>query len=169
LETVEYLWKLIPRISLFLNQFNHIFPNLFCGFFCVRLAQPRSLGTGYSDSNLVGVRKFDLSAPVSSLHLAQYTGLHTPLVHIYAWWEWERVILAALSWDIAMFPGAKLCGRGSPRDHFAIVRCMQRWLLNYITSYVCTRCMLGCACERGTQYCKRCQPTRAAQTTEPAM
>ena len=23
--------------------------------------------------------------------------LHIPLVHIYAWWEWERVILAALS------------------------------------------------------------------------
>ena len=66
-----------------------------------------------------------------------------------------------------MFPRAKLCGRGSPRDHFAIVRCMQCWLLDYITSYVCTLCMLGCTCERGTQYRKRCQPTRAAQTTEP--
>ena len=52
------------------------------------------MGTGYSNSNLVGVRNFVLSVPVASLHLAQYIylQLHTPLVHIYAWWEWERVM-----------------------------------------------------------------------------
>ena len=47
--------------------------NRFCSFFWVRLTQPRSLGTGYSNFNLVGMRNFFLSAPVSSLHLAQYT------------------------------------------------------------------------------------------------
>ena len=60
---------------------SYIAKPVFCGFFCVRLTQPRSLGTGYSNSNLVGVRKFVMSAPVSSLHLAQYT--YTTCAHIY--------------------------------------------------------------------------------------
>ena len=66
------------------NHRNHILPNRFCCFFCVRLTQPRSLVTGYFNSNLVGVRNISLSPPVSSSHLANSCAiyLHTPLVHM---------------------------------------------------------------------------------------
>ena len=67
------------------NHRNHILPNRFCCFFCVRLTQPRSLVTGYFNSNLVGVRNISLSPPVSSLHLANSCAvyLHTPLVLVH--------------------------------------------------------------------------------------
>ena len=67
------------------------------------------------------------------------------------------------------FPGRRCdSGRGSSiKGPLRYCTLQQRWLLNYITSYVCTLCMQGC--ERGTQYCKSCQPTRAAQTIEPVM
>ena len=67
------------------NHRNHILPNRFCCFFCVRLTQPRSLVTGYFNSNLAGVRNISLSPPVSSLHLANSCAiyLHTPLVLVH--------------------------------------------------------------------------------------
>ena len=61
--------------------------NRFCCFFCIRLTQPRSLGTGYFKSNLVGMRKVSLSPPVLSLHLASSCAIYlhhdTPLVLVH--------------------------------------------------------------------------------------
>ena len=59
------------------NHRNHILPNRFCCFFCVRLTQPRSLVTGYFNSNLAGVRNISLSPPVSSLHLANSCAIYS--------------------------------------------------------------------------------------------
>ena len=149
------------------NHRNHILSNRFCCFFCVRLTQPRSLGTGYFNSNLVGVRKNILSPPVSSLHLANScaTCLRTPLVLVHI--PGENGFGAHHTGDIELRhcvvpPGNVPWERISKGP-----LCYCTLHANYITNFVRTLCMQGC--ERGTQYCKSCQPARAVQTIEPVI